>query len=82
MKLVELAIVIVQSVNESYLRKRGNYDRNLWFQDDELSYLKKKVKKKLGNYDLGFFRTLDSIHYTKEKSVLEHMNLGTNLGKY
>ena len=48
--------------------------------------MKKKVKEKLGNYDLGFFRTVTSIHYTKERSVLESVNLdtnlGTNLGKY
>ena len=68
--------------SKSHLGKKGSYDQNQWFQDEEQSYLRKKVKKKLGNYDLGFFRTLDSIHYTKERSVLEHMNLGMNLGKY
>ena len=83
---------------KSHLGKTGNYDRNQWFKDKAKIYLRKNVKKKLGNYDLGFprrsiqkngrfktkgsFAQYNSVHYTKERSVLEHMNLGMNLGKY
>ena len=79
-----LAVKIVEKnpKRKSHLGKKGGYDRNQWFQDEEQIYLRKKVKKKTGNYDLGFFRTVTSIHYTKERSVLESVNLGTNLGTY
>ena len=82
---------------KGHLGNKGSYDRSM-FQEEEQIYLRKNVKKKLGKYDLGLFRGESiqkngrfkirvlshsiPVHYTKERSVLEHMNLDTNLGKY
>ena len=56
-KIVERnQIVERNSKKKSHLRKRGNYDRNLWYLNKEQIYLRKNVKRKLGSYDLGLLR--------------------------
>ena len=64
-------------------KKIGNYDLGLFRGEDIQKNRRFKTK---GSYNqVQRLRVLSHsipVHYTKERSVLEHMNLGTNSGKY